>query len=208
MNLYALPGEPFDCVFDVGGNVGAFAEIARTRWPESGIVSFEPVPQLADANRHRASGRWKVEQVGVSDTTTGLAMMYVCQNQHEASTMMEPGTARRREYGIVDSFAPIQISTVRLDAYRVLAEASERLLVKVDVEGHELAVLQGAPRVLAQATTVVVEVQNDPTVFIGSATPYEVDEELRAHGLRFAGLAGCLVAPSGRVLQYDGVWTR
>jgi FkbM family methyltransferase len=202
-----LPGEPFDLVLDVGGNVGGFAEQAVERWPGSHVVSFEPVPQLADSNVARAAGRWTVERIAVSDRIS-THPLYVCENQHTASTMQEPGTARRREFGIVDSFAPIRVETMPLDAYLWLLEGRERVLVKVDVEGHEGVVLAGAGSVLGLASCVVVECQQDPSIFIDSPSPGEVDAELRRHGLAFAGITDALRSPAGRVMQFDGVWSR
>lgn len=203
----ALPGEPFDLVLDVGGNVGSFAEQAVERWPAARVVSFEPVPALADVNAAAGLGRWEVEYIAVSDRIS-THPLYVCENQHTASTMQEPGTARRREFGIVDSFAPIRVETMPLDAYLWLLEGRERVLVKVDVEGHEGAVLAGAGSVLGLASCVIVEVQQDASIFIDSPSPAEVDAELRRHGLAFHGLADALQAPSGRVMQFDGVWSR
>lgn len=203
----SLPGEPFDLVFDVGGNVGGFAEQAVERWPDARVLSFEPIPQLADANEARAAGRWSVLPFACSDHFDG-ATLYVCENQHTASTMEEPGPTRAREFGLRDSFKPIRVPTVPLAEFVREFEGRSSGLVKVDVEGHEGHVLAGAGFLLSLARTVVVECQQDADIFIGSPSPAEVDDVLRAHGLYFAGIADALRSPHGRVLQFDGVWTR
>lgn len=202
-----LPGEPFDLVLDVGGNVGEFAARAVERWPAARVVSFEPVPALADVNAAAGLGRWEVEYIAVSDTL-GEGVLYVCQNQHTVSTMHEVGGTRAREYGVRDSFAPISVKTMPLDAYLWLLDGRERVLVKVDVEGHEGAVIAGAADVLTLATTCVVECQQDPDIFIDAPSPAEVDFQLCRRGLTFAGIADALCSPAGRVLQFDGVWSR
>jgi FkbM family methyltransferase len=202
-----LPGEPFSAVFDVGSNVGDFAAQAVDRWPDCLVVAFEPIPQLADAQRARAAGRWDVVSCAVSDEND-WSTLYVCENQHTASTMQEPGDARLREFGIVDQHVPIRVPTHTLDFHLPQVADRERLLVKVDVEGHEGRVLAGAAATLEHATTVIVEVQNDPTIFLGSPAPCEVDELLRSYGLVFCGLADAFLSPRGEVLQFDGVWSR
>lgn len=202
-----IPGEPFDLVLDVGGNIGLFAEYAIERWPDARVISFEPVPQLASMNVQRAQGRWVVWPLAVSDRR-GFATLYACRNQGEASTMMEPGTTRQREFGIIDSWQPISVSTCVLDDYLQEFGACERGLVKIDVEGHELNALRGARDVLTLATTAIVECQQDRDIFIDAPSPAEIDEELRRNGLAFAGILSTTVGSSGRVLQFDGVWSR
>lgn len=220
MNPSDLPGGPFDLVVDVGGNVGDFAAAAFDCWPDAMVVSVEPVPMLADLQRERIpeaawqSGRWQVVEAAVTDADRlGGAVMNFCLNQHSASTLQQPGSVRRNLFGIADQWQTIQVRTILLDHLLPHAEGRERVLVKVDVEGHELWALRGGPLLLTLASTVVVEVQNAGDVFVGAGSPYEVNELLHSSGLRFAGLAGALLAPNElqggeRVLQFDGVWTR
>lgn len=195
---------PFGCVLDVGGNVGDFAEQARELWPDASVTSFEPIAELADLNRERARGRWWVEQVAVS-AEHGSAMLHVCRNQHSASTMQEPGSVRRERFRIADRFEDRIVRTVPLDDY--LRHVRGRLLVKVDVEGHEAMVLAGAGAVLDLAAVVIVEC-NQADVFQGAPTPAELDWIMRGAALTFAGVLGSLADPSGELVQFDGVWMR
>jgi FkbM family methyltransferase len=197
---------PFDVVLDVGGNVGEWAGLARTLWPDSRLTSFEPVPFLAETNRTRAGGRWWVEPVALS-TREGAAELRVCLNQHSASTMQQPGTLRRQAFGIVDRWDTIEVQCRPLDHYLRELPAG-RLLVKVDVEGHEGAVLAGGPKVLDLADVVIVECQQSGEIFEGAATPAAVDELLGFSGLRFAGVLASLADPAGAVVQFDGIWVR
>lgn len=209
MNAIALErvadGRPFDSVLDVGGNLGTFAEAARLAWPAAKVTSFEPIPALAEMQRLRAAGRWWVEEIAISDRA-GERELYWCQNQHEASTLQEPGSARLLRFGIRDRFQTITVRTHPLDYYA--SGAVGRLLLKIDVEGHELQVIAGAGQMLSLVDTCVIEVQNDPAIFLGSASPQRISRELGRHGLVFSGLAGTCLAPDGDVLQYDAIYRR
>lgn len=200
---------PFDSVLDVGGNVGDFAELCRALWPEARITSFEPIGQLADRNHGRAGGRWLVEPLAIS-SHDGPASIAVCTNQHSASTMQGPGSTRRQRFGITDRFEHLPVTATRLDSYtaRIHERAFGRLLVKVDVEGHEGHVLAGATETLRRADVAIVEVQQDPNIFLGSPTPSQVDQALVACGLTFAGVLSSLAEPRGNVVQFDGLWRR
>ena len=196
---------PFDSVLDVGGNVGEFASRCYELWPRAMISSFEPISHLARLQRERAHGRWLVEEVAIS-SREGQATIHVCVNQHTASTMQMPGTVRSKRLGIADTFVDEIVPMRRLDQYRERTRG--RLLVKIDVEGHEAAVLAGAPKTLGGADAVIVECQQDPDVFQGSPSPGTVDELLRMHGLSFAGVLDSFSDPEGRLIQFDGLWTR
>lgn len=196
---------PFDSVLDVGGNVGEFAELCRVTWPACTVTSFEPLLHVADANKRRANGRWWVEPVAISDRG-GEATLRYCRNQHSASTMMQPGGLRRREFGIVDRFEELVVPTRPLDDY--LGLLAGRTLLKVDVEGHEAQVLAGGENVLRGVEVVLLEVNQATDIFVGSPPVQWLDEELRRHGLFFAGVLATQLTPRGELVQFDGVWAR
>lgn len=196
---------PFDSVLDVGGNVGDFAEGCRQAWPACTITSFEPLPELAAINKKRAGGRWWVENAAIADREGPVTFRY-CTNQHSASTIMQPGGLRRREFGIVDHFDEFETFALPLDNYLHLVEG--RTLLKVDVEGAEGLVLAGAEAVLREVDVVQLEVNQAPDIFVGSPPPQWVDDELRRHGLFLAGVLAVQTTPAGEVVQFDGVWSR
>lgn len=202
---------PFDYVLDVGGNVGEFAESCWRAWsPSVTIDSFEPIPGAANTNRKRSAGAWRVHELAVS-SANGRAPLHVCQNQHSASTMQEPGTLRRERFKIHDVFRTIAVATCTLDDYLadvLHLELAGRVLLKIDVEGHELHALRGATRTLARVSVAIVEVNQEPDIFVGSPPPDAIDAELRHAGLYFVGVAGVQLDPAGEVVQFDGVWSR
>jgi FkbM family methyltransferase len=202
-------GGPFDTVFDVGGNVGDFAQAAVEAWPQAKVVSFEPIPWLADESRRKADVRWQVIQVAIS-RQVGTAILNVCVNQNSASTLQQPGKIRE-QLGIIDVWEPLEVNIEPLDFH--LGDEPGRLLLKVDVEGHEADVFAGASRVLAAAATVVVEVQNDPNIFLGSPSPGDIHAVLSDAGFQWVGVVDSFtVLDIGRgrveVLQFDGLWRR
>lgn len=201
---------PFDLVLDVGGNVGAFAEQCWTAWPAATIVSFEPLPELVARNRRRAQGRWMVEPVALS-SSAGAATLHECVSVPDASTLERPGSARRRLFGAVDEWRDVDVQLRTLDEYRHLVPVDfdgRRVLLKLDVEGHELEVLRGGPSTLARVDVVVCEVSQCELV-VGQVPASVLDAELRHAGLYFVGVAAVLLTPGGsRVAQFDAVWSR
>lgn len=201
----SMLGGPYASVLDVGGNIGDFAKAAYLRWPGARITSFEPLADVANYNRVRGQDRWHVETVGLGRDRARLPINRNV-NASAVSTLLRPGHARA-DLGLTDEWAPGTIDIVPLDDY--LERIVRPCLLKIDVEGYELAVLKGADAVLRQVDTVVIEVQNDPDIFVGAPTVRDLSVVLDCYDLRLTRIAGAYTNPDTEaLLQYDGVWTR
>jgi len=79
-----------------------------------------------------------------------------------------------------------QLETRRLDD---IAQAQPADFLKLDVQGAELMVLEGAPNTMADALAVQTEVNFLP-IYKGQALFADVDINLRGHGLSFHTMVG------------------
>jgi FkbM family methyltransferase len=147
--------EPKDTAIDVGANVGYFtAVMAQVVGPAGRVLSFEPVPEIRD------SLTWAValnafENVKVLDCALG---------SHEGESEMSVDPRVAGSSSLVSAPLPPSIPPSP-EAYRVgvkvrtldglLAsgdvDAPNVKLIKVDAEGSELDVLQGAMRLIEAA---------------------------------------------------------
>lgn len=136
---------PGDCVLDIGANVGDWTlPMALRVGPLGKVIAFEPVPYLAETivktarvNRHS----WvEVQQLALSsmDGTTEFSV--------------ERANSGGSRLGHMDGdFSQITVRTARLDSILASRPDIERIdFVKIDVEGFEEAVLQGARASLAR----------------------------------------------------------
>jgi FkbM family methyltransferase len=148
--------EPGDTFLDVGSHVGFYAIGAALRvGPGGRVVAFEPTPAtVAKMARNVAlnhlTDRIAIEEVAVSDAvgtvdfvTTGTSMMNsIFKGVPQGHT--RPGGPERS----------IPVRTARLDQF---FDAGRRTVAKIDTEGHEIAVLRGAPALLASPARIFVE---------------------------------------------------
>lgn len=134
---------PGDVFFDVGANIGHHSLVAASRgaW----VHAFEPVPRLAERLREnfRFNGIEErlVLNVAAVGAEPGAAVLYEADRADDGSHSIIPGVPAA-------SHRAHQVKVVTLDAYA----ASNNLrpaLIKVDVEGYEARVLDGATRLLA-----------------------------------------------------------
>jgi FkbM family methyltransferase len=144
--LAALLGDGATYV-DVGANRGQVLREAVRVGPRARHIAFEPVPGLADA----------VEQAFPQVECRRLALGARSERARFCHfTRLEGWSGLRRNPEVSDArgrpvYIDVQVST--LDAE--LAEVTPSV-VKIDVEGAELAVLEGGRELLARARPVVI----------------------------------------------------
>jgi len=135
-------------VYDVGANVGFITVIAARLVGEKGSVcGFEPVPMLADQATHNASlnqfQQVSIHRVALSDQD-GEAVFQVSKN-------LTMGKLVSRDSHEPDAANELAVRKRKLDTLIATEGLPEPDLVKIDVEGAEAAVLDGAAEVLRRA---------------------------------------------------------
>jgi len=135
-------------VYDVGANVGFLTVIAaRLVGEEGNVYGFEPVPMLADQAMHNASlnqfRQISVQRVALSDQDGG-AVFHLPRNL----TMGKLADGESRGAGTAKELI---VRKCKLDTLVVEDGLPDPDLVKIDVEGAEAAVLDGAIRLLRRA---------------------------------------------------------
>lgn len=168
-----------DCVFDVGANRGQCATMLRERVGYQGfVVSFEPTPHLACELRELAQNdlHWFIDEAAL-DRVAGTALFNVAAHS-QFSSLRESALTEvdlfRRYVAVVQH---IEVSTTT-----VALELIKNPFLKMDTQGHDLAVAEGA----AAALREFVGIQSELTIKrIYEGTP-SYDEALAVlHEARF-----------------------
>jgi len=131
-------------VFDVGANIGQFAEIALKNCQHVQLHSFEPSSTAFDLlERNIASSAVRLNRCGLGDKEGEMIL-------HAPAPGSELGSFSRRRldhFGMVVGHSEkVQITTV--DAYCKRNNIVKIDLLKVDIEGHEMTVFNGARAML------------------------------------------------------------
>jgi FkbM family methyltransferase len=139
-------------VFDVGANVGDYTAALRAELGNRArIWSFEPAPGSFEilASRFSSDELIEIRNVGFSDEEREAELFM--RNPHAAV-----GSLYRGYWGQHDAI-PVRLTTV--DAF-CDAEGVDRIhLLKLDTEGHELAILRGANRMLEDGKIEAVQLE-------------------------------------------------
>ena len=120
---------------DVGANLGIISLMLAKRYPARRIVAFEPMPSTVDAleeNIRRNSASVAALPVAVSNVN-GTAELGENESRARASLAVDPGSKTHA------------VQCRRLDELATELGIERIALLKIDVEGCEMEVLQGAP---------------------------------------------------------------
>lgn len=177
-----------DTVVDVGANVGAYARLVRTAGFEGRIVSFEPLPSAFRRLGQAAASdsRWTCLPIGLTDQT-GVETLNVSQNLVSSSFLTVTSREARDapETAVVDR---VEAQVATLDSLRDrLFAPTERLFVKLDVQGAETRVLAGMPELLPQVVGIESELSIVP-LYEGQETLSQIVALLGERGFRLIAL--------------------
>lgn len=132
---------------DIGAKVGMYTYRIRERCSE--VIAFEPVPLFSQMlARVFTPIRARIEPYALSNCRghATLRMPYRADGGAEfGRSTIEP--ANRLAHDTVDRSVQLEVETRTLDEYGLRDVG----FIKIDVEGHELAVLEGAEQTVASS---------------------------------------------------------
>ena len=134
---------PGDTFVDVGANIGVYSMYAASSvGPNGRVLAIEPHPR---------TWRQLSENLRVNGYCWAEA---ICGAASDKNSMLRLTDIRSDDQNALVAGGPIPVMTARLDN---LVPARPVRLLKIDVEGHEAAVLAGAIDVLGRTDAVLVE---------------------------------------------------
>jgi FkbM family methyltransferase len=149
-----------DLVLDVGANVGQYGRGLRELGYERRIWSFEPVKHVFDELQAtaRRDNLWKV-----TNTAVGAVPGEVTINVSEMSLFSSIKRANQNAYEFDSRVAVVdkqQVQVATLDDL-LRDETAQNIYLKIDTQGFEQEVLQGAPKLLTKLAGLQLEIPVD-----------------------------------------------
>jgi len=208
--LKALNRFEIDLVLDVGANVGQFASELRSVGYKGNLVSFEPLSAAHQALSKAASRdpKWHVHPCGAIGDHDGEIVINIAGNSVSSSVlpMMESHASAAEDSAYV---GVERVPLRRLDSVAPDYLAKSRCpFLKIDTQGFEWQVLDGAREILPQMRGVLCELSLVP-LYEGQHLWEEIIGRLIQAGFTLWALQqGFIDSRNGRTLQMDGIFFR
>jgi FkbM family methyltransferase len=142
-------------VVDIGGNIGYYAMLeARMVGPTGMVIAIEPMPKNSEQLCKNVQGNGyqqiHIHKVAIGDRN-GTASMYISEKSNWHSLHRLPS-----------SKGQIQVPVCTLDSLLMPYDLSSVDLVRMDLEGYEVAVIKGMRRTLEKhSPRLLVELHPD-----------------------------------------------
>lgn len=194
---------------DVGANTGQFAEELIQHGFRGTIVSFEPqAAAFAELARKAARRpRWLAERCALG-AAEGEIDLHLAANSVSSSVLpmreSHRSAAPASAYGGVEKVRLRRLDDALADLLR--DDVGSSLLLKIDTQGYEDRVLDGAPRTLARCRMVELELSLLP-LYDGQKLMHEMLARMEAEGFHLRALFPAW-RTAERLMQVDGIFTR
>ena len=190
-------------VIDVGASDGGFARRIRAALPDATLYCFEPLPRAFDALRARFAGdaNFYAEQYAVAERRHRSSFQ---ENASAgSSSLLEMADLHREAYPATRTAKTVEVECTTLDHHFAETDLPARVLLKMDVQGAERLVIEGARSTLRRVDVVYSEMSFFE-LYHGQALANALIRSLEDAGFLLAGIENVSRSlVDGRFLQCD-----
>lgn len=196
-------------ILDVGANTGQYSKELRKAGFTGRITSFEPLKDaynslkaVADKDRN-----WNAYQYALGDES-GKAILHV--SKHSPSSSLLPMTDLHTEAAPGSEYyreEEIEIRTLD-EMFNSLGVSGERIFMKIDCQGYEDKVLNGAQLSLASIIGLQIELSST-ALYHGEGAYYSICEFVEENHFQLVRIIpGFSSKTTGEMLQFDAIFFR
>lgn len=196
-------------ILDVGANVGNYGVDMRTNGYSNELISFEPMKKAFEQLKSKADGdaKWKIQHFALGDKNE-ISEINISENSLSSSiNEMLPQHENSAPESKYIGTEEIQVKT--LDSiFDEICSKDDNIFLKIDTQGFEKNVLEGAEKSLEYIDTVQVEMSLTP-LYKNETLYTDLIDLLSKKGYSLVHVEHVFSDPeTGRLLQVDGIFHR
>jgi FkbM family methyltransferase len=197
-------------IFDVGANDGYYAVQMKKLGFKGAIVSFEPIRSVYDKLQEISSrhAEWRTENIALG-SEDGEAEINVAGNAGGSSSLLNMLPAHENVSPEAKYVRKEKIIVKKLDSvFSNFHKEGDNILLKIDTQGFERNVLEGAEESLKKIKGIQIELSL-LELYEGQMLYREMIEYLEKRGFNLYSLEnGFYDKKIGQLLQLDGIFYR
>ncbi|MDQ6481883.1 FkbM family methyltransferase [Dyadobacter sp. LHD-138] len=205
-----LMDNSINVILDVGANVGQFAQSMFDIGYNGKMISFEPIQAIFDKLEKKAKGntKWQTCHFALGDFD-GTANINI--SALDASSSLLPFVEDMTEV-LTDLYYTKQecIEVKQLDSIfeAIIPDMDTKIFLKIDTQGFEKAVLDGAKDHLERIKMVQIELSLQE-IYKGELTMNQMITYLESKGFKLWSVEPGFYNPKTyQLLQFDGIFIR
>lgn len=210
-HLMLIESLGIDLVLDVGANVGQFATSVLEDGYRGNIVSFEPTARAYETLKKKTNGfdNWTVHSRAAVGEKNSQVEMNIAGNDALSSSILTMGVLHKQSAPESSFIGVENVDLVTVDSVfsEYFSDRSECLL-KIDVQGYEQQVIEGAVESLKSIRAVKIECSL-VSLYEGDKTFEHYFQFFKDNGFQLADIEPGFADPcSGRLLQFDAFFVK
>lgn len=200
---------PPKVIFDLGAHEGHLSEKYLSIFPDSQIFAFEPSYEAFAILSKRFEHTPKVtcSKTAVA-SQTGSAQLFLNRfNQTNSLLPAAPEVNTYLDAELVENLGTAQVDTITLDDF-CRSNAIKRInLLKMDVQGGELMVLEGAQKLLSEGAIEMIYTEvNFVNLYKDQVGFHELSDYLSKHGFALYGFYYLSYGKNGMLAWSDALF--
>jgi FkbM family methyltransferase len=197
-----------NAIIDVGANQGQFAVEIAKHFPNTPIYSFEPIASVYQILQKNVSNlNVKTFQSGVGAENTKSVINHTTYG-NATSSLLEMGENHFNNFSEWTNTVKEEINIVTLDTFFENEKLEKNIYLKIDVQGYEDKVIEGAHNALKEVKIVQLETSFQE-MYIGQQLFDYFHQKMTSLGFELAGIIDVIYdKKTGMPLYCDTFYVR
>lgn len=195
-------------VLDIGAHEGKTAVSFLELFPEATIYSFEPIPQCYEklVERTKDYPRCKTFNCAIGEASGTIEFHQ--SNYSPSSSILRMAKSHEQAFPFTEGSVKLNVPVIALDDFLIKENIDGHLAMKIDVQGYEWQVLNGAKKALEKVKLLLIE-----TSFIELYESQKLFSDIYSRlineGFVYAGSFDQLFNPhNGKPIQQDAIFIK
>jgi FkbM family methyltransferase len=198
-----------DLVFDVGANIGQYAKLLRELGYSGRIVSFEPLSSAYSQLKavSKKEPLWEIAPQTAIGNQEGEIIINIAGNSYSSSALpMLDAHLESAPESAYSGSETVKLSRLDTLAKDYIKSETKSIFLKIDVQGLEKQVIEGATAILPLVKGIKLELSLVP-LYEGQVLFKEMIDIIEKLGYELYGIEpGFTAEKTGRMLQMDGIF--